>query len=545
MHQGIDSFRVAVPEGFEITDVHAPRLKKWTMWSDEKSGENKSDGDKADGDIVDGDDAEKAGSRTLELEFREGLTGKNAITLSAIRTTFDPTAETWTLPRFEPLDVESPAAVLGLLLDTRLNIGEMTADRLIPVELQTLTTAIPPTVFDPSPGAPTLRGVAAWYAPCAIGSVSATFRSPEAELDVDSEFQLTLSQDGQTLAGFLTLTPRGRRLFEAEILMPESCRLLGLTDTESGNPIPFEIMPGDLTNDRTDGPDSGTAGTAPQRVNVRFPDVLPVDVPHRVKMDIAVRTENWLNDWEALRVSYPRPRIVSPATGTDTGTLAVYAAGERDYDITAEKTERAFPAIDPRSLASKPGGFVCELRYLDPNPVVELLVRKTAPRLRADVVAFCRFETALLRLRYEITFFVEEARTDTLRFSIPKELIATPRIEGLDGLAIKEQFSREHFSREHGDCREFTVRLAVPALGRLRLAVDTQLPLDDGQPAEGTAIVLPMLHAEDVAWQSMLVAVEGDEDLDLRILNTDDGDARDENDGKRNAPPILFSLRHH
>lgn len=513
-HQGVERLAVAIPEGFEVTDVHAPQLKQWTIRSGAEFPEKSYEND----------------ANILLMEFREAMTGPVPVSLTAVRVPFDPVSAEWSMPRFEPLDVASHAAVLGLLLDTRLRMGELTATRFVTIPFQTLALMLPDSVFATVPGSPVFRGIATWYAPCGSGSAVATYRLPEARVDVDSHFELALSQDGQTLQGTVTLTPRGRRIFEAIIEIPTHCRILALHDSVGKS---LSCEPVETSGNGKTGSDTSANETLPsrdrpgiRRFKVRLPDSAPLDEPYPLLLHAAVDTKGWFDDWEEIRVDFPRLTVVSPQPLSDTGFFVVRKAGQRDYDVTTEEALRLFPPAADDGTVPVYDDIACRLQYFDPDPRLSVQVRKSRSRSKATVVSFCRFEPALLRLRYEIAYTVEEARTDRLRFSIPPELPPMPQISGLDGLAIKE-----HFSTEKDGRRYFDVRLRDPQRGLLRLAVETELPLSlpttplrgDGTAEEtpGTLAAttpLPLLRAEDVAWQSAFVSVEGDEELELDVL---------------------------
>ena len=86
-------------------------------------------------------------------------------------------------------------------------------------------------------------------------------------------------------------------------------------------------------------------------------------------------------------------------------------------------------------------------------------------------------------------------------------------IRGLESTAVKE-FS----SQEEGQRRRWTVQLAERQIGRVRLAIDFTQPGFGGSENARRTHSLPLIQAEDVEYQSGLVAVEGDAELDVKLM---------------------------
>ena len=73
---------------------------------------------------------------------------------------------------------------------------------------------------------------------------------------------------------------------------------------------------------------------------------------------------------------------------------------------------------------------------------------------------------------------------------------------------------KEYVASDADDMRRWDVLLAEPRRGQIRLAIDFQKPL---AVEDEKGLVLPILRADDVAWQSGLVAVEGSAELEVTI----------------------------
>ena len=157
LHKAVDSFGFALPEGFEVTHVQSPHMARWSV-------------EKQDG------------RRILHIQLREQTTETVVLSLSAIRNA--PKLDTWSMPTLEPIDVEGQVAVIGLLLEDRLQAQSIKTEGLIPVDTSVLTQALPASIFQAEPGSPRVRPIVAGYAPQARFALSAVFRKPEAEVSV-------------------------------------------------------------------------------------------------------------------------------------------------------------------------------------------------------------------------------------------------------------------------------------------------------------------------------------------------------------------------
>ena len=108
----------------------------------------------------------------------------------------------------------------------------------------------------------------------------------------------------------------------------------------------------------------------------------------------------------------------------------------------------------------------------------------------------------------ELVFDVTEARTSRLSFALPAETPAELAIRGLDNVALKESTSEVVEG-----VRRWTVQLAEPRRGAIRLAIDFQQPQDD----QATDLTLPLVRALDVAYQSGTIAVEGSLEQEVQV----------------------------
>ena len=99
LHRAVSLFRFALPAGFEITQVSSPLLARWDI-------------------------EEENGRRVLGVQLQEQTTETVVLSLSAIKTggpsEAAPFPRAWRFPRLQPLDVVGQVAVVGVLVEQRL-----------------------------------------------------------------------------------------------------------------------------------------------------------------------------------------------------------------------------------------------------------------------------------------------------------------------------------------------------------------------------------------------------------------------------------------
>ena len=459
LHQAVDRFRFVVPEGFEVTDVDSPQLARWA---------------------IERTDAQ----RVLDVRLREQTTDTVVLNLSAVR--MAPDLNAWSLPKLEPLDVVGQVAVVGLLVDRRMKAQSITAAGLISIDTDVLRRAIPETVFQAEPGAPALKSVVAWYAPQPEFSVSARFVKPPERLAVTSNVLLVLEDQGHQARGGYLLQPEEEKLFAVDLTVPAGWNVASVTDPEK-KPLAFERYSAD------DG-----AG----RVHVKLPRGIAPGEEYRIYFEATATPPGWLADWDTREVEFPVFAVSQAAV--DNGAIAVEA---RDDMVARSKTLEQLTPLDEAEKDQHMGGGTVGLAYRYENRpyTATMTITRTKPRLTARTFSFIRVEPDALSAHYEIVYQVEEARTKQLSLELPQDTPETLSIRGLDGVQLKE------FVSQPGDSiRRWNVLLAGPARGRIRLAVDFQQPLDVEDPQ---GLLLPIVKATGVAWQSGLVAVEGSAEL--------------------------------
>ena len=470
LHRAVDQFRFAMPAGFEVTDVQSPLLSRWSITTE---------GDR----------------RILEVQLREETTDPVVLTLSALRTS--PNLDSWALPHMDPLDVVGYVSVVGLVVEDRLRTESIESEGLIRIDTQVLVKALPPTVLAAEPGAARIRPVVAYYAPQGQFGLTARFVKPPAKRLVMSNVLLVLGDLGQQVRGGFAIIPEEEQLFGLDFSVPAGWDVMSVTG-EKSEPLPFERY--------------GAAG-AVGRVNVRFLTGVPVGQQRRVYFHAVHVPKTWLTDWTSTPAEFP---VFTVAGATrDEGAIAVDATD--DMTVRPETLSGLTPLDENEKAKYGLTGVAAALAYrYDAQPYqARLVVERTLPRITAQTYSFFRVERDVLAAHYELVYDVKEARTRQLSLVLPAGTPAALSIRGLDQLVIKE-FSSEPVGEKGAEKRRWKVLLNERRAGTIRLAVDFEQRLEGSETRD---LVLPVIEADGVVYQTGRVAVEGSPELDVRITS--------------------------
>jgi len=465
-HKAVDRFRFRLPQGFKVTEVSSELLSRWLIEEE-------------------GDDS------ILVVELREPTTGDVLLSLSAIKTPND--LDNWTMPRLEPLDVVSQTAIVGLLMQQRLSAESIAAEGLIAIRTATLAAALPQTLQRVEPGTPQLQPVVAYYAPQPDFSLSASFKKPPAKMAVTTNLLLVVSDAEHEILGGLAMLPRVEKRFGFDFSVPAGWHVLSVTGADE-KPLAFERY-GEIDK--------------PSRIRVKVPQGIPVGKQYKANFQARRTPSGWLDDWRQKRIFFPRFTVAD--TASDIGAVAV--AVRDDMTVRPEKIDPQQLVLLEESEKAQYGlaGVATNLayRYEKPDYEAELLISRTTPRLTARTYSFLSVNPEALSAHFELEYDVDEARTRRLVFSLPEDTPQSLTIRGLDGLRLKQYDSRVEEGR-----RVWTAVLAQPTRGTLRLAVDFKKRLPNQEPKD---FALPVVRAEGVAYQSGVVAVEGNVELDVQV----------------------------
>ena len=478
LHRAVDGFRFAVPNGFDVTNVSGPMLARWAL------------------------DAEGDG-RVLKLQLRDQTTETVVLNLSAVRT--GPPPDDWSLPQLRPLDVSGQMAIVGLLLEDRLEARAIEFQGLIRIDTSTLEQALPASVFNGAAGAPRVRPVVAYYAPQGDMTLRAQFVKPPAAVNVVTSVLLNLNERQLEVRGGFSLLPEQEKLFGFDMKVPPGWDVQNVTD-ENDQPLAFERY--GAVEGEEDGKGLGSGGA---RIAVKLSGSATPAREQRVYFRATHVPDGWLEQWETIQMPLPVFAVIDAAT--DRGAVAV--AAHDDMRVRPNSIDRLSPLDENEKVKFGLPAVKTDIAYrYDGQPyAATLIVERVVPRIKARTISFLRLEPDTLSARYELAFDVAAARTRRLSLLLPRDTPAALSIKGLDGLKLKETTS-EPAGESDSPLRRWTAVLEGAHQGTVRLAVDFEQPrkLDGAEK-----MALHIVRADGVAYQSGLICVEGHAELNVQI----------------------------
>jgi len=463
LHQAVRDFRFELPSGFEVTRVESPQLARWET-------------------AVDG------GKPILRIFMREEVTGRTTVQLSALRT--GSRMDSWEFPQLMPLDVVAHVSVLGLLLEERLRLEEISAPGMIPIDRSVLLHALPATVLEAAPGEARVRPLAAYYAPDAGRSVTAVFSKPPARLQVTGNTVVSLRDDGLIARGGLSLVSLEERVFSLDLLVPAGWEMRDVKDA-SDTALKFEQH------------EHG----AGKRIHIVLSRPAQAAEEFKVFFVAAHVPAGWYEGWTTNSVALPSFAVEGAAT--DEGAIGVEAGD--DMHATVALVENMAPLDENEKAGFGLSGAATSLAYrYESRPYrIEAAIERISPRLTAETFSFFRVEQDVVAARMEVVYSVTRARARKVSLLLPEALPSALSIAGAGGTTVKEYSA----AGTDGGLRLWNVRLAEPAAGKVHIAVDCRIPVEPG----AVKMTLAPVRADGVAYQSGYAAVEGTAELDVSV----------------------------
>lgn len=475
LHDPVDKFRFVVPAGFEVTNVSSQRLSRWEVKPDDK------------------------GRQILEATLSEATTDPTLIAISANRSPeigqdWLASLQKWKLPRLQPLDVAGEVAVVGLLVEDRLEPQELATKQLLPIDSPILTQAMPESIFRAEPGAPIVRHVATYYVPAYIDAtqydLSANFVRPESGLVVSTSLLLSLSDQEHDLRGGFIVSPLAEDLFQVRLKAPLGWRV---QEVLGDNNQPLNIERYELADGST-------------RLIVTLASRIAAGQRGKIIVRASSNPAGWLADWKEQTVTFPQLEI--EGASREAGAVAVQTID--DLAVQPQELSGLVPLLENEKVAQGLAGVTTAAAYrFESRPfAAKFTIERKQPSLAAEVFSFVQVLPDALKAHYELVYQVREARTRQLVFSLPASTPKEITIQGLDGVLVKE-----HRSTEDGERRRWVVQLAERRIGEIRLTVDFQQPLAERKLKD---YALPLAQAEDVEFQSAFVSLEGSPELEVQ-----------------------------
>lgn len=464
-----DKLQFTLPKDFEVTSIVSTALSRW--------------------EIEPGDE-----KQTINIALREATSETIVLELLASRA---PVLTEWKFPQLDVVDAAGHVAVLGLLVEDRLQPQQIAATGLLPLDAVALAQALPLSVTNPEKGAPGVRQVVTYYAPSNDYALSANFVKLPAELHLVSNSLLLIGERELSFRGGFALTPTAEKRFEFRFTAPAPWKVNEVT-LPDGTPLPVERF------------GNGQGG---ERLVVKVPSGLPAGSATSVNYTAVATPPGWLGDWSSRSVAFP-VFVVDEVTRAE-GGLAVHV--QDDMTARPDKLENLTPLLDNEKREYGFGELPTALAFrYDSLPYsATLLIERTSPSISAQAISMLRLESDHVAAHYELDFSIESARTQKLAFSLPANATPTEisvravQAAGLAPAVVKEFIGEEQHGRRH-----WRVTLADRVSGRVKLAVDFTRRYEQEQPKN---LSLPLIRAEHVEYQTGLIAVEGSADLEVEI----------------------------
>ncbi len=461
IHGAIETLRFSVPEGYQISSVATELLNQWEIETDESGN-----------DVL---------NILLRVPTREDVVVH--IVASRDSTNISP----WNAPQLRPLDVAGSISVVGVLADISLKAEKVETTGVTPIDHEFLSRAIPATLTSNQFANP-VSIVAAYYAPQTDYEINTQFVQPAPELLVTSNARLDLSDKQLELRGGVSLASLYDTRFDVDLTLPVGWRFTEITG-EDGQPIKFERYP---QADKS-------------RIKCRLGKRIK-DEPTRIYFVAQSIPEGWIESWSDKTIAFPA-MTVEGAT-RHTGAIAVTTSP----DLVAKPTDiRALDTLGEKEKPNfnfRPDEAPLAFHFKSADFGLTLNIHRLEPILTARTFTFFEIAPNQLRVRNEILFEIRQAKTDLLKFQLP---ISTPESISIRGHNVE---LKDFFSDSDESSRNWTVQLADKRLGQVRLLADYYLTIDEAQLAN---LTLRPITASDVQFQSAMVSVEGNSELDIQI----------------------------
>ncbi|MDZ4852435.1 MAG: hypothetical protein SGI77_24365 [Pirellulaceae bacterium] len=459
-----DEFRFIVDEDLEVNSVASDLLSRWEVITTGKE-------------------------KVLVVKMRTPITERVDITARLDRKNL--TLENWELPQFRPVGVEGFTAFVEWVTEERLEVSEVKAEGMMPISSQSLGAVRFENLQSKESSGPRVQTTATFYAISADHRLTARLRLPPPELATIANSLIAVSDSGIEVTGGFSLSPEIDKLFEFSFLAPKNWDIESIRSSDAGE-LKFQRFEDKL-------------GT---RIRVLIPQGVVPGTQQSVIFQARHVPPAWLDNWTTQTIELP----AFPAVGAIAQSGAMALQLKDDLVAIPDVTQNLIALNESEKEKYRLGGIPTALayRYNSTDWSAKIGVSRTSPRLVARAMSFFRVEQESIRVHQELIYLIDQARSKQLSFSLPEETPSEISIQGLDGIQIKESTSRVANGR-----RLWVVDLAERHAGKVRLSVDFTQNVND---SERTGIVLPVVRAELVDYQSGTMAIEGHPEFDTRVV---------------------------
>ena len=475
-------FQIVIPNDFEVRKVQSPLLSRWNTLA-KPQPDNPSE-------------------RVLEIELREPVSDQVVFDIVASKPSKGNYAEQpvdWSWPVWRVLEAESQTAILAISLENGLRMQSIESGNLILLDVGVLDTAIPAEMRVREPTAPNVRPIATLYAPDASQSVTGQITKPKATSKTALNTLAIVSESGIRARALIAFESGIESVANFEVSLPTLWRLQ-TAKLLDGTTLPFEVL-------KEEGAVTSTAEqTVPTRTRVRLVRPFAPKTMTQIVLECTAVPKGWLSEWSEQAFAFPAISIV----GTEIGTGVLSAMGEGDFTLEVSKVENLIALFESERIALKiqGNGSGPSFSAQGSNWSLELLAKRNKPQLTAEVFSFFKIESEGIKTAYELHLEIKQAATDSFQFSLPDSTPQELTIRGLDGVVVKESTSR----LEDGN-RIWTIKLANRVSGAAKLQVEFLKLLETD-----VDLSLPIARVSETTYQTGVIALEGDDELEVKVL---------------------------
>ncbi len=489
IHGAIEEINFAIPAGFDVSAVTAELLSQWEV-IDPATAENQS----PSGVAVSADDGiaeNRTGNAGRRLVVKLRQPTRDPFVVSIVAGREQSNVGGWTLPIIRPIDVVGEVAVVGLLADVGLRSTKLESTGLIPIDHQFLLAAIPASM-SVSGSSSSLKVLAAFYAPQREYSITDSFSIPDPELVVKSSSRLVIENQRLELQTGLSLTSRHDSRFDFKLTLPKTWRLNELQDS-AGSPVRF---------DRLDSKDRA-------EFLIRLSTRISAEMPTKLFLKASQTPLNWLEKWDSNTVEFPE--LIVAGQTKHTGTIAVVTAEDFAIKPTKFVNLELLDEADNQEFKTETVNAPLAYRFGNSKYELSLELNRLRPTITGRSYNFYSIQPNQLVVHGELIYEVKQAACGEFRFELP---LSTPSSISIQS---PEDQLKDYRSEETDSTRVWTVQLARPRLGNIPLHIDFANPLAD---ADRQRLTLSPFRMRDVAFQSSMLAIEGNSELDIEVETT-------------------------
>ncbi|HUP79942.1 MAG TPA: hypothetical protein VM260_15420 [Pirellula sp.] len=185
------------------------------------------------------------------------------------------------------------------------------------------------------------------------------------------------------------------------------------------------------------------------------------------------------------------------------------AIGEGDITLDVSKFENVIALFESERIALQiqGDGSGPSFSAQSSNWSLELLTKRKKPQLTAEVFSFFKIESDGIRSAYELHLDIRQAATDTFEFSLPESTPQELTIRGMDKVSVKETTSRVEKGK-----RIWSIKLSNRMTGTAKLYVEHTTNLETG-----VDLSLPIASVSQTIYQTGVIALEGDDELEIQF----------------------------